>query len=625
MAFGKTRVGKAVVDVEADASGVGEQVEKEVDKQSGRFGSTGKKIGLALGAAAVAGVALAAPLIGGAISKASDLNESVGKTQVVFGESAGAIEKWADTAATSIGQSKQQALEAAGTYGNLFSAFGIGKDKAADMSTSLTGLAADLASFNNTSVADALQALQSGVSGETEPLKRYGIAINDVRLKAEAARLGLVKSTVDTNKLSLAQETLDKATRKQADALKKNGDKSVEYADATRDVEQATSRLSDVMEGTMPASLDAATKAQASYSLIMNDTKLAQGDFARTSDGLANQQRILSAQWDDAQAKIGQKLLPVVLALVSFANEHLIPALSTVGETIRDVSKWVSEHKEYVIALGIGIAAALVPAFVGWAASAAAAAAATIAAAAPVIAIGVAIAALAAGVIYAYQHWDWFRTAVDKVGDAVQWVWGNVIKPFAGWLSKDFVDKLELLGRVMLGVFTGGLSEVALAVHRHWDDITSFVEGLPGKIGRAASGMWDGIKDAFRSALNWIIDRWNGLEFKVPGVEAFGHKIGGFTMGVPDIPRFGQGALVKSQTLAWVGENRRTAPEIVSPVATMYDTTQRAIEDVFTSSQGGAAPLVAGDLVLNGDHGDSPLEALDRWWWQAKGRGGAGA
>jgi len=75
-------------------------------------------------------------------------------------------------------------------------------------------------------------------------------------------------------------------------------------------------------------------------------------------------------------------------------------------------------------------------------------------------------------------------------------------------------------------------------------DLISFVSSLPSKIGSAASGMWDGIKNAFKAALNWVIDRWNGLEFKLPALDWGPFHLGGFTLGVPDIPKLHTGGRV---------------------------------------------------------------------------------
>lgn len=204
-------------------------------------------------------------LVKSSVSAASDLQESMSKIDAVFGTSASEIVAWSEDSASAMVMSQQKALEAAGTYGNLFSAFGLNKGDAADMSKTLVQLAADLASFNNTSVDEALTAIQSGISGETEPLKRYGAVLSDVRLKEEALALGIISSTKDA--------------------------------------------------------LDPAVKAQAAYSLILKDTALAQGDVERTADGLANTQKRASAEFENAKAALGTDLLPVVTEITkAFAN-----------------------------------------------------------------------------------------------------------------------------------------------------------------------------------------------------------------------------------------------------------------------------------------------------------------
>lgn len=186
-------------------------------------------------------------LVGSSISAASDLSESMSKVGVVFGDNQQQILNWADGAATALGQSKQQALEAAGTFGNLFTALGLGGQQSADMSMNVVNLASDLASFNNINPTEALDALRAGLTGETEPLKRLGVNMNEATLKAKGLELGLIKGS---------------------------------------------------------EALSPAAKAQAAYALIMEQTGSAQGDFARTSDGLANQQRIMAAQFEDTKASL---------------------------------------------------------------------------------------------------------------------------------------------------------------------------------------------------------------------------------------------------------------------------------------------------------------------------------
>ena len=109
------------------------------------------------------------------INAASDMNESMSKMNVVFGDSAKECRRLVkDSSAKNIGHQPAAAVEAAGTYGNLFTALGLGKAPAADMSTSLVNLAGDLASFNNASPEEVLNWRCAPVClAKTEPLKKY--------------------------------------------------------------------------------------------------------------------------------------------------------------------------------------------------------------------------------------------------------------------------------------------------------------------------------------------------------------------------------------------------------------------------------------------------------------------
>jgi hypothetical protein len=237
------------------------------------------------GFAPLAGLVGGASIVAGfkqAIDGASDLSESTSKVNVVFGEASQSVLDFADSAAKGLGQSEAQALEATGTFGNLLRSVGLAEEDAAKFSTTMVGLASDLASFNNTSVDDALLALRSGLVGETEPLKRFGVNLNDATLKAKALELGLSDGK---------------------------------------------------------ATLDANAKAQAAYALIMEQTALAQGDFARTSDGLANQSKILGAQWTELTTTVGGKLLPATTSFVNFLNDDGLPALEAAGGLAVDATK----------------------------------------------------------------------------------------------------------------------------------------------------------------------------------------------------------------------------------------------------------------------------------------------
>lgn len=295
-------IGYATLDVIPSVKGLASELQKQTGgdlTKAGRIG--GKRYGDAAGAeaaggfksrfaGAMKGFAPLAGLVGGAsivagfkaaVDGASDLSESTSKVNVVFGSASKSVLDFADNAAKGLGQSEAQALEATGTFGNLLRSVGLAEDVSAEFSTTMVSLASDLASFNNTSATEALDALRSGLVGETEPLKRFGVNMNEAVLKAKALELGLSDGK---------------------------------------------------------AVLDSNAKAQAAYAVIMEQTSLAQGDFARTSGGLANQSKILGAQWTELTTTVGQELLPAVTGFVSYMNDEGIPALAGAGGAAKDVA-----------------------------------------------------------------------------------------------------------------------------------------------------------------------------------------------------------------------------------------------------------------------------------------------
>ena len=297
MAGERTFVVKFVTDIGDATTGIG----KMAKSFSGLTGQLEKGVGRSLKnlipsfrTMAIAGTAAAGAVAAASfklVQQASNLEESQTKVNTVFKNSAFIVDNFAKTSASSFGITKQAALEAAGTFGNLIQAFGIGEGEAANMSVTLLALAADLASFNNTPIEEAIVALRSGLSGEAEPLKRFGVAINDVRLKQEALNMGLYDGK---------------------------------------------------------GALDITAKTQAAYALILKDTNLAQGDFARTSDGFANQMRILQASLSDAATEVGLVLLPYFKEFVNFINDNIVPAITAFAENLDE--KGLGRSFEFAIA-----------------------------------------------------------------------------------------------------------------------------------------------------------------------------------------------------------------------------------------------------------------------------------
>jgi hypothetical protein len=199
---------------------------------------------------------------------ASDLNEETSKTGIIFGDASASVLEFSKSAAKSLGQSETEALKAAGTFGVLGQAAGLTGTDLKDMALQFTTLATDLASFNNTSPEDAVLALGAGLRGEAEPLRRYGILLDDATLRQKALALGLVKTTKEA--------------------------------------------------------LSPQNKSLAAQAVILEKSSLQQGNFALTSKDAANQQRIMAAEVKNAQINIGKGFLPVMVTatglLSVFAN-----------------------------------------------------------------------------------------------------------------------------------------------------------------------------------------------------------------------------------------------------------------------------------------------------------------
>jgi len=189
------------------------------------------------------------------ITSASNLQETVNKSNVVFGTAANSVREFANTASAKFGQSEQQALEAASTFALFGKSAGLAGEDLVDFSTDFVTLASDLASFNNTTPQDAIEAIGAALRGEAEPIRRYNVLLSDMVLKNRAVEMGIYDGT---GALTSQQKIL-------------------------------------------------ATQAE-----IIAQSDDALGDFARTSDGFANTTKTLNAQLEDLSATVGEKLLPVM-------------------------------------------------------------------------------------------------------------------------------------------------------------------------------------------------------------------------------------------------------------------------------------------------------------------------
>lgn len=273
------KIPKVTVTFDADLDSLKKGVKgatTEVDSFGTKVGNFSKKAALAFAAVAAAAAGMAIKIGVDAVKAASDLSETVSKVNVLFGETAKDIEDFADGAASALGQTKKQALDAAATFATFGKAAGLSGKDLSGFSTDFVKLASDLASFNNTSPEQAINAIGSALRGEAEPLRAYGVLLDDASLRQAALKLGIISTTKDA--------------------------------------------------------LTPQQKVLAAQALIYEQTSAAQGDFERTSDGLANKTRILTAQLENAKTTIGAALLPIVLELATLFSEKVIPIVERVAD-----------------------------------------------------------------------------------------------------------------------------------------------------------------------------------------------------------------------------------------------------------------------------------------------------
>ena len=250
--------------------------EKKTKTFGDKLAEFGKKAGLALAAATAAVGAFAIKIAVDGVKAASNLSETVSKVGVLFGDTANQIEAFAEKAAESLGQTKQEALDASATFAIFGKSAGLSGDELVKFSTGFTSLASDLASFNDTSPEDAIQAIGAALRGEALPLRRYGVLLDEATLRQAAFELGIISTT------------------KQA--------------------------------------LTPQQKVLAAQEVIYKQTTAAQGDFERTSDGLANTQRKLNAQLTNIRTEIGTALLPIVLKLTQIFSNNVLPVIQSVAD-----------------------------------------------------------------------------------------------------------------------------------------------------------------------------------------------------------------------------------------------------------------------------------------------------
>ena len=428
----------------------------------------------------------------GGIDVASDLQEVQNVVDVTFGEKgAAAVEDFAKKAAGSFGMSELSAKKFTGTMGAMLKSMNLDDAAVQDMSLSLTGLAGDIASFYNLDAEEAFAKLRSGISGETEPLKQLGINMSVANLEAYAMSQGI----------NTAWKEMSAA-------------------------EQATLR----------------------YQYIMQATADAQGDFARTSDSYANQQRILQLNMENLSASIGEKVLPIITQFSGLLNDLFagnlsvegfatrigteignlitefsanLPAMMETGsQLIGSVMEGVSRSLPQVIAAGSQVLDQLVsglqsglPGMVESGMDALLGFLDTITAGRP--------NALQMG-------FDLLMTVaegiINKIPDLIARL-PVLVSEIAKFFTANFPKFVEMGGKLIFQTASGLIQSIPEIINAAGDLVeallTYFIYRVKGflDIGKnIVSGIWDGMKSRWTDMTNWITQKVNGIISTVKGV-----------------------------------------------------------------------------------------------------------
>lgn len=233
-----------------------------VQRATTRTGMFGNILGAVKFSTFIYGLRRIASAIGAAINESNKYQEDLNLFTVALGQYAAEAQNYAEKASDVLGIDPAQWLRNQGVFNTLLTGFGDTAERAQLMSKNLTQLGYDLSSFVNVPIEDAMQKLQAGISGELEPLRRFGYDLSQARLEQTALNLGIKESV---------------------------------------------------------ANMTQAEKAELRYYAIMTQVTTAQGDMARTLEAPANQLRILQAQLTQAARAIGNIFIPALNAILPYA------------------------------------------------------------------------------------------------------------------------------------------------------------------------------------------------------------------------------------------------------------------------------------------------------------------
>lgn len=477
---------------------------------------------------------------GAVVSWASDLEQTLGATEVLWGSNTDTMLAWAEGADRSMGMTQNSALQNANRFNAMFKTIGHGQGVVMDMSQGFTQLSADLSAMWGGSPDEAADALTSALRGNYEAMDKYNVNLTEAMVSQEAMNVAIA-----------------------------NGRTEVTEAD----------------------------KTQARYNLIMEQTADSQGQFARETDTTAGKLAIATARAKNAATTFGRLLLPYVNKLLNGFSK-MVDWIENLSDTQR---KWVLGIAAVAAAIGpvLLIIGMLLPglsaliAVIGFLVS-------------PIGLVVIAVAALAAGLIYAYTHFEGFRNIVNTVASVIKDVAIGAFEAFMRALEPikdhiqnviavltslvDFVKAVfagdwgaawEALKSVAVNAFNALISWITLLPSMLLAALGTDLSSLISKGGEWIQAIWDGAVGIWDSALLWIGGlSADALEWIGDTSDTLLDKGGDLLYGL------WQGAVnIWASISTWIG-NRAT--EATTAIGDLASTLLTKGEDLFQGMYQGA-------------------------------------
>lgn len=429
------------------------KLSESMDKAGEKMKAVGDKIS---SAGKTLSTAVTLPLVGigtAATKMAMDAVESENLFEVAMGGVAGDARKWSEETSKALGLNAYNVRNNMATYNAMLTSMGLASDESLKMSEGLTQLSYDMASFYNLKPEEAFEKLKSGISGESEPLKSLGILVNDTTIKTYAYANGIAKQG---------------------------------------------------------AQLTEAQKVQARYGAIMEATKNAQGDLARTMDSPTNKLRIMKEQAQQIGIQFGQILIPIL--------EKLIAIIKPMMDRFQGLSK---EQQDLIIKI------ALIAAAVG-----------------PVILI--------------------IGKIVTVIGTLV-----SAFSAVSGAIAAAGGIMTLLTGPIAIAVAAiGGLIAIGVLLYRNWDTIKATAIAVWQGIKIAIETPINAAKSTVKAAIDAIVGFFSDLkipEIKIPEIKLPHFELTGqFSLSPPQVPQlavnwYASGGIFSSPSIIGVGEAGKEA------------------------------------------------------------------